>query len=152
MKKLNTIKHNKEEWQYEFRTPTFKLSIKDKDIKDKNIKICVTKQWADDAINKIGDGWKLPKDVDYVRAKRMQLDPKISEYDQMVFHMPWEIDHEKIENFKLLTGMAGWYRTSHEYYDYSMGYLIRAFDEEDRHRNRIIGIAGFNARPVRDLP
>jgi len=136
---------NKQEWQIEF------TQIK-KAIKDSDVATNVTKKSADDTMKKLGNGWKLPKDVDYTEKNQFKLNPEESDYDAMILQMPWATDNEKVENFRLLTGMHWWYRTAQNYNKSSSEFVIRGFGKDDRSRHR--DDDGYNTnhvRPVRSL-
>ena len=135
---------NKVSWQIEF------LEIK-KAIKDTNIATNVTKSQADDAVEKLWNGWELPRDVNYTDDTRLKLNPVESDYDAMIIQMPWSTEDEKVENFRLLTGMLGRYLTSQKYNKSSSTFVFRRFDEDAWFRNWIHDFNSFRVRPVRSL-
>ena len=141
---------NKQEWQIEFTQ--IKKAIKDTDIASN-----VTKSSADDAINKLWNGWELPKDIDCTDSNRLTLDPAQSDYDAMILQMPGANNNEKVENFRLLTGMSWWYRTSQNCKS-KFGFVIRGFYEDGRGLyedgrdwTRVMHDALVHVRPVRSL-
>ncbi len=136
---------NKQEGQIEF------LQLK-KAIKDTDTVTGVNKKGADDAIKKLGNGWELPRDVDYTDSNRLTLNTKKSDYDAMILQMPGATDNEKVENFRLLTDMSWWYRTTQNYNKSSSRFVVRDFYENGRGRYRVNnGIDDYPVRPVRSL-
>ena len=135
MEKLSKITHNKAKWQFEFQEA--KLALNDKDIAIKNL-------W---------NGWKLPGDVDFGKypEKQNKLNPEESDFDKMIMDMPGETDNEKVENFRLLTGVSEWYQTSQDYNKSSSGFVIRRFREGDRSRCRDSDGNDLHVRGVRPL-
>jgi len=137
---------NKTEGQIEF------LQIK-KAIKDSDTATNVTKKSADDTMKKLGNGWKLPRDVDFDDKNRLKLNPEESDYDAMILQMPWASDNEKVENFRLLTGMNWWYWTAQNYNKSSSEFVFREFSKNvrDRDRDGVDYNDNIHVRPVRSL-
>jgi hypothetical protein len=138
------ISINKTQWQIEF------TQIK-KAIKDSDVATNVNKKSADAAIEKLGNGWKLPEDVDFSDENRLTLNSEASDYDAMILQMPWANDNEKVENFRLLTGMNWWYWTAQNYNKPSSKFVFRRFLMLDRNRYRYSDYNDSHVRPVRSL-
>jgi len=137
---------NKQDWQIEF------TQIK-KAIKDRDVDTLSTKKSVDDIIKKLGNGWELPRNVDYTAENKLKLNPEASDYDAMILQMPWATDDEKVEIFRLLTGMDWWYRTAQNYNKSSSRFVLRLFEEGVRDWNRYNDnyTYYYHVRPVRSL-
>jgi len=137
---------NNTHWHIQFLQLQWNNTIASKDIAKG-----VMKSWADKAVKNLGNGWTLPRDVDYTAHNKKTLDPVNSDYDAMILQMPGSTDNQKVRNFKLLTGMAWPYRTSQKYSQQSWRFVIRKFYGDTWNRGSDPNNCGLNARPVRSL-
>lgn len=136
---------NKTLWQIEF------LNIK-KAIKDCDIAKDVNKISAERAVQKLWNGWQLPKDVDFTSTNRLRLDPENSDYDAMILEMPWGNDNEKTKNFKLLTDMYWRYWTWQSYGSKLRPRCVfRRFSDNSPDRTWAFPSVTYSVRPVKSL-
>jgi len=119
-------------------------------IAGRNIAGNVNKKGADDAIKKLWNGWELPRDADYTYRNRFELDAANSDYDAMILQMPGLSDNERVENFRLLTGMHWDYRTAQKYNKSISDFVTRSF-YEDRRMRSWRNSDTYHVRPVRSL-
>jgi len=95
-------------WQIDFLN--LGLAIASKDIEYKPM----LKKEADVIISELGDWWRLPDDVAFIKNNdgriRFELSNQ-SDYDEMIWQLPWPNDGQKIANFLLLTDMNAVYWT-----------------------------------------
>lgn len=142
---------NKVAWQMEF--PELKLAIRwGKELP----KDPMTREDAENFIAKIGNGWRLPKDLEPQYTCDEDHDPwhnpydktinaQYSDYDKIIMHMPGNDLYDKVANFASLTGIDGvyWVWT---------GLAVRGMDREslDRYKesdNQVL----HHIHPVKDI-
>lgn len=127
---------NKSQWQIEF------LKIK-KAIREEDLVNDETREWSIARVERLSIVWKLPEELDYTKENAQTLYKNGSDYDVMILQMPGDTSSEKKENFRLLTGMSGLYRTSNPN-------TIRMFTDHDSKRiNTYKEFDKYNVRPVR---
>lgn len=137
---------NTNKWQIEF------IQIK-RAIKDNDIIQTVNKEWANDTVKRLWNEWFLPQDIDFSEENNHILDPKSSDYDAMIMQMPGMNDNEKVQNFRLLTGMQWWYWTSRMHSTSNTKFVVHAFGKYVRDRSRLSDFNDtYNVRPIKLLP
>lgn len=116
----------------------------------------VNKQEADKIVADKGNGWILPRDIDFADIHKRTFDPNNSDYDAMISQMPGQSDTIKVEYFKLLTGMKWHYWTSQTYDHDNSFFVIYNFDKDSYEWVGFwSGVRGYNnkcnVRPVKTL-